>query len=352
MPKNFVSYDNAEDLMTGINNKKDDKPITITWANYNALTPAEREGKHYIITGGPKTGLFTSDIAHDGTHTAADMFDNITIVIPKNITNMAAYKNASGNRGEDITSYWKDGSLWDRIAGTNGYQLFDDLYLGDYIELDTAITASGSDTTGTKKIVIGEFDAMNNYQLNGQTDMTDYFHHLLMVPDTHFGKAAMNSSNTTVGGYVGSAMHATVLGQYNTANSISAKLYAQLGSHLKKTKELLTNSINASGYNRLGANSGCANNWTWVDCYSVLLSEIETYGSIVWSSSGYDTGNAKKQIAAFANDEQLMLPQGIYFWLKDIATSAGFCSADGYHGNAYYDGASHAYFVRPRFILA
>lgn len=267
-------------------------------------------------------------------------------------TMTAGIKNSLHNRGKNITEYWKDGSLWDRIAGTNGFELFEDLYLGDYIELDTAITASGSDTTGTKKIVIGEFDPLNNYQLTGNSDMTGYFHHLLMVPDTHFGKAKMNSSNTTAGGYVGSAMHTSVLGQYNTANSISAQLYAQLGSHLKKTKELLSNSINASGYNRLGANSGCANNWTWADCYSVLLSEIETYGSIVWSSSGYDTGNAKKQIAAFANDEQLMLPQGIYFWLKDIATAANFCYADGRSGTASSNGASDARFVRPRFILA
>lgn len=267
-------------------------------------------------------------------------------------TMTAGIKNSLHNRGKDITEYWKDGSLWNRIAGTNGFELFEDLYLGDYIELDTAITASGSDTTGTKKIVIGEFDPLNNYQLTGNSDMTGYFHHLLMVPDTHFGKAKMNSSNTTAGGYVGSAMHTSVLGQYNTSNSISAQLYTQLGSHLKKTKELLSNSINASGYNRLGANSGCANNWTWADCYSVLLSEIETYGSIVWSSSGYDTGNAKKQIAAFANDEQLMMPQEIYFWLKDIATATHFCITNGGSGNARYGHASDASFVRPRFILA
>lgn len=81
MPNNFVSYDNAEDLMTGINTKKDDKPTTITWAAYNALTPSEREGKHYIITGAPKTGLMASDIGYK-SGTVEDALDSAFGLLP------------------------------------------------------------------------------------------------------------------------------------------------------------------------------------------------------------------------------------------------------------------------------
>lgn len=320
--------------------------VQADWEQSDNTAPDYIKNKPSTLSGYGITDAYTKTQADDKLNS------RVEILIPPTITNYASYKNAGGNRGKDITEYFTDGTLWKRIAGTDGFEPFEDLYLWDYIELDTAITAPGSGMTGTKKIHIGEFNALNNYQLNVKTDMTDYFNHLLMVPDTHFGTAQMNSSNTTEGGYAGSNMHTAILGQYNTANSISAQLYAQLGSHLKKTKELLTKAINASGYNRFGTNNGCSSNWDWYDCYSVLLSEVETYGSIVWSSAGYDTGNAKKQIAAFANDEMAMFPQGIYFWLKDVATSTYFCNASGDHGRAGYGSASNSRFVRPRFIIA
>lgn len=321
--------------------------------NKPSLSTVATSGDYEDLSNKPTT-LSGYGITDAYTKTQADnkLNSRVEILIPPTITNHASYKNAGGNRGKNITEYFTDGTLWKRIAGTDGFEPFEDLYLWDYIELDTAITASGSGTTGTKKIHIGEFNALNNYQLNAKTGMKDYFNHLLMVPDTHFGTAQMNRRNTTEDGYAGSNMHTAILGQYNTANSISAQLYAQLGSHLKKTKELLTKSINASGYNRFGANSGCSSNWDWYDCYSVLLSEVETYGSIVWSSAGYDTGNAKKQIAAFTNDEMTMFPQGIHFWLKDVATSANFCGAGGNNGHADCGNASYSRFVRPRFIIA
>ena len=50
---NFVSNDNATSLMNAINQKKDSKPTTITWAEWIALTDEQREGTHYIITNVP-----------------------------------------------------------------------------------------------------------------------------------------------------------------------------------------------------------------------------------------------------------------------------------------------------------
>lgn len=50
---NFVSNDNATSLMNAINQKKDSKPSTITWAEWIALTDEQREGTHYIITNVP-----------------------------------------------------------------------------------------------------------------------------------------------------------------------------------------------------------------------------------------------------------------------------------------------------------
>ena len=44
-------------------------------------------------------------------------------------------------RGKDITSYYEDSTLWDRIAGTNWFRPYEDLYLGDYFKMSRAISA-------------------------------------------------------------------------------------------------------------------------------------------------------------------------------------------------------------------
>lgn len=450
---NFVSNDNATSLMNAINQKKDSKPSTITWAEWIALTDEQREGTHYIITNvpakfsdkdavfsikdqtltftnktatvtdsritvdtyiftfyhnqavaqaagiecswttgtvtftvdenpsenivvdilcilpalaTPKEDITAEDVSYDNTqsgleadnvqdaideviNSVEDGFKNIEIIIPPTITNYASYKNAGGNRGEDITKYWKDGSLADRIDGVNGFEPFEDLYLWDYIDLDSNITApssGGGSTTGTKRIHIGEFNGLNNYQLNKRTDNVNFFNHLRMVTGTHFGMSKMNDTNTTEGGYLGSKMHTDIIGDISTSGTLTKQLYDQLGSLLVPTTELLTNSINASGYNRFGANSGCSNNWTFADVYARLLSELESNGSIAWSSSGYDTGNAQHQLPAFKNDKAAAYPQGIYYWNKDIATSTDFCNSGGRYGYSSCDSASRVHYVR------
>lgn len=318
-----ISYDNNTNVKQAIDSKQD----TLTFDN----TPTANSNNPVKSSG------------------IKEAFDGVYIFIPITVENWAAWKNGAGNRGKDITSYWKDGSLADRIDGVNGFKHFEDLYLWDYIDLDSNITApssGGGSVTGTKRIHIGEFNGLNNYQLNKRYDNVNFFNHLRMVTGTHFGMSKMNDTNTTEGGYIGSKMHTDIIGNISTSGTLAKQLYDQLGSLLVPTTELLTNSINASGYNRFGANSGCSNNWTWADVYARLLSELESNGSIVWSSSGYDTGNAQHQLPAFKNDKAAAYPQGIYYWLKDIATSTGFCRSGGGHGGADYGGASNVNYVR------
>ena len=290
------------------------------------------------------------DAIDEVVYSVEEGFKNIEIIIPPTITDYASYKNAGGNRGEDITKYWKDGSLADRIDGVNGFKPFEDLYLWDYIDLDSNITApssGGSSITGTKRIHIGEFNGLNNYQLNKRTDNTNFFNHLRMVTGTHFGMSKMNDTNTTADGYLGSKMHTDIIGDISTSGTLAKQLYDQLGSLLIPTTELLTSSINASGYNRFGTNNGCSNGWIWREnIYARLLSELESNGSIVWSSSGYDTANAQHQLPAFKNDKSVAYPQGIYYWVKDIATSTRFCLSGSDSGIAGYGNASDVYYVR------
>ena len=64
---NFVSDDNMTALMTAIGNKKDNKPIEVTWDQYIAMSDAQKEGKHFIISEAPSSGIKAESIIYDNT---------------------------------------------------------------------------------------------------------------------------------------------------------------------------------------------------------------------------------------------------------------------------------------------
>lgn len=283
------------------------------------------------------------------------------IISIKNTANFS--HNIPRNVPKDITSYITDGTFYKRLNGTDGFELFEDIYVGDYIKMSRAITCPDSTggTVGSQYVTIAGFDTMMN---NGEDGKYVNYHHAVMVPGQgfegiqHFGRHAMNATDTTDGGYAASVMDQSVLGAVATEGStasgatINQQLYAEFGSHLKTTDELLSTSINATGTNRFGTANGCSNNWDWSMRQAVLMSEIEVYGSTVWSSSGYDTGTAKMQLPLFAHSRNAMNDRSAWYWLKDVASSAGFCCC-GDNGNAsYLDAGSAGSYVRPRFIIA
>lgn len=264
---------------------------------------------------------------------------------------------------KDITSYYTDGTLWQRLTGTDGFVLFEDIRVGDYFQMSRTISAYEKtgryQTTGSQYVTIADIDGAMYRGDNGIN-----YHHLIMVPGKgfggvqHFGHARMNASSTAAGGYKGSEMFTDTIGEVATSGStattasINQQLYAEFGSHLKTTRELISNGINASGYNRYGTATGCASSWEWTSVQAVLMSEIEVYGATVWSSSGYDTGSACRQLALFQHSELARNNRSSYYWLKDVASAARFCVA---HNPGYADsiGANFAQFcVRPRFIIA
>lgn len=265
---------------------------------------------------------------------------------------------------KDITSYITDGTFWKRLAGTDGYALFEDIYVGDYFKMSRAISAyerTGQyQTTGSQYITIAGLDTMMN---NGDQGSGITYHHAVMVPGQgfsgtqHFGRSRMNATNTTEGGYKASEMNTLVLGDVVSAGSTAAdatinqQLYAEFGAHLKTTRELVTKAINATGYNRFGSATGCASDWEWISAQAILMSETECYGSIAWSSSGYDTGNANRQLPLFAFSKQAQNNRSAYYWLKDIASAAHFCRATNYGLSGYVDASGAYHYVRPRFIL-
>ena len=161
---------------------------------------------------------------------------------------------------------------------------------------------------------------------------------------------AMNSSNTTSGGYFGTYMHSTFLtGRVLTALS---GVGITITDHLVKHSKLLTISINASGYNRYGSATGCSNNWGWkVDQYISLMSEVQLYGSIVWSSSGYDTGEANEKLAIFNLIKHNKLFGNRNIWFRDVASAADFARLNGSGGASYSDAGTTDIAPAPLILL-
>ena len=274
--------------------------------------------------------------------------------------NIPRYVN--GALGKNITAYYNDGTLWKRLNGTDGYSYLEDIYVGDYFQMSRAITCPNSyeGTIGSAWVTIA---GINTLQGNGDTvDMM--YNHLVMIPGKgeggsfHFGRQAMNTTDTTTDGYKASRMRTSVLGPVVSAGStasgatINQQLYAEFGSHLKTTRELITNALNANGVNRFGSASGCSSNWEWSSEQAILMSEVEVYGSTVWSSSGYDTGSAKVQLPLFRYSTKALNNRSSWYWLKDIASAWAFCFVSGGGLADYTNAGGSSYFVRPRFVLA
>ena len=168
-----------------------------------------------------------------------------------------------------------------------------------------------------------------------------------------FGFAAgqMNTTNTTNGGYKGSAMHTWLMG-----DATAAVKNAFGTSHLIAHQCLLSNGT----YNASSVTHGFS--WEWVpDVYLVLPSEAQL-GYRGWSDLGWSTGEAYKTLDIFQNESFMSVFGRNYgqsnnnfntshAWLRDISASSpgtNFCFAD-YNGNANYSSASN---TAGRFPLA
>ena len=260
---------------------------------------------------------------------------------------------------KDITPYWTDGTLWNRIAGSSGYKPYDDIHVGDYIDMGRTVTCPESydGTVGSQYITVA---SCGGFYGNGDTGIT--YPHIIMVPGKgfggtqHFGRHAMHAS-TPHPGYVSSDMNQSVLGPVVTEGSIATgatinqQLYYIFGSHLKTIRSLLATSISSSLYNRFGSAGGASSGWGWQSVQTRLMSEIEVYGSIAWSSSGYDTGDANHQFELFRFSKSAVNNRSAYYWLKDAASSSNFCNCDN-NGNSNYSAARGNNYVRPCFVLS
>lgn len=199
---------------------------------------------------------------------------------------------------------------------------FDDLYIGDYW------------TISHVNYRLAVFD----YYINGG-DTACTPHHAGIVPDTSLYNAAMNSTNTTDGGYVGSEMYKSNLEQAKTT------VKSAFSGHVLKHRTRLTDAVK----------NGRASNSAWYDSEVDIMCEQMVYGSGVFhpvSDGSNVTDNyavEKSQLPLFQHEPSRICNRESW-WLRDVITSYSF--ADVYKsGIADNSGASNDYGVRPFFCI-
>lgn len=154
-----------------------------------------------------------------------------------------------------------------------------------------------------------------------------------------------NPTNTTAGGYQASAVQAYCdeAGQAAIESVFGA-------AHVLTVRDLLSSDMNASaaspGYSAL---QGAASLWGWFSHKVRLMSEVEVYGTRVWSG-GYDIGTANEQFPLFRLMPQLATGLRYEYWLSGIASAVYACSVDDY-GITNLNPSSLALGVRVRFLL-
>ena len=221
------------------------------------------------------------------------------------------------------------GYLIEQVMANIAAGNFDDIYIGDYfIDSENKVyRIAGLDTELNK----------------GDTPLTS--HHAVIVTDFALTNMGWNPTNTTAGGYQASAIQAYCDGAGQTA------IEGDFGAaHVLTVRDLLSYDMNASvaspGYSAL---QGAASSWEWFYHKVRLMSEVEVYGTRVWSG-GYDIGTANEQFPLFRLMPQLATGLRYEYWLSGIASAVDACNVHS-DGTASYASTIVGLGVRVRFLV-
>ena len=209
---------------------------------------------------------------------------------------------------------------------------FEDMYPGDEITI--------LDGTYNKTwLVFGVNTEINR----GETPLITP--HFGLIPKVPLFTHSMNDSVSVTGGYANSNMHTTVLPE------VVKNLQKVLGSHLLKHYVQLSNAVNPNNLSMAGNGyKGASSGWAWYEVYAVLPSEVQVYGTTVFSSSFYDVGEANQQLPLFKFINQVQFGRD-FFWLRAVAHDGEFAQAVA-HGNASAANANNTTIsVRPLILI-
>lgn len=232
-------------------------------------------------------------------------------------------------RGRDLGASFTADQKAAIAAGT-----FDGLQLGDYWSVN-----------GVKYRIV-DFDYF--YGKGSSSANMCNTHHVVVMPDSVLANGAMNSTNSTVGGYSQSTFFTGASGAVRSTHVNTIKNVFGSSYVLSKT-EYFQSASNSSTY--------APSDTTIVSTSEVELpSEIQMFGTII-NGMG-NTGAARSirrtlsttQFALFRVRPEYIAPNQQTFWLRDVASSTAYCCLDAY-GTAAYGNATDARGHRPYFCL-
>ena len=304
---------NAKDLTTKTTPASTDSMLLFgTTSNEGAKITVDNLAEN--ILGRLTTKTFANQV---GGNSAATILAQLATLNSKTLPYTLESRN--------LTDWWYTGNGKSEVAAGN----FTNVRPGDYI--------LGS-STGKKYWVV---DLDYYYQHGSSSSFSK--HHLTMMCAWNTGSKAMNSTNTTEGGYVGSEMYTT-----HVPNVISTYLTPDFGSNLLTFPCMLGNTMTSSTARGNGL-AGATTNRAWSDEQAILPGEVQVYGYQAYGTA-YDTGNHKHQLAMFREYGYNKVVGRDSIWLRDVASSAYFAHAHG-NGGVYGNNASSAIGVRPLFVL-
>ena len=256
--------------------------------------------------------LFSTFVA--GMNQNAEVLEtHLSDFMPHGVDN-AGFRNSiyrGKNLGTSVTT-----EQYNNIA--NG--TFKDLYIGDYWTIN-----------GTKYLIA----AFNYYYNAGDSGLTQ--NHITLVPESTMYNHAMNDTNTTDGGYVGSKMYTEGLDQ--AKNTIATDFSGHVVNHRKYLCNAVTDGEASAG--------------AWMDSEVELMNEMMVYGSVVNGHATYglyNVGIEKTQLPLFALRPDIANIRSSY-WLRDVSSASHFASVYSI-GTAYYGNASYSSGVRPVFSIS
>lgn len=184
---------------------------------------------------------------------------------------------------------------------------FDDLYVGDYWEIN-GVRYRIADINYWKGV---------GYQESVQTP------HILIVPDTALGSGQMHTSNSTSGGYRNSAMKTVRLNQI--ANSLPDVF----------KKILISHRMFSDG--------------TWINASVDLMNEVMVHGTYICTDNSNKQTSDAQQLSLFRLCPELK-SIGQNYWLRNVAGSQTHTLISQY-GDASTDAATSTYGIRPVFAV-
>jgi hypothetical protein len=153
-------------------------------------------------------------------------------------------------------------------------------------------------------------------------------HHIALVVDTNSNSKWANSDDTSRG-YTNSVLQSYLNG--TVLNNIKSDFISLFGG---------STGLEHLASHNLHASTGLSS-WAWTSAeYISALTEIQAYGSTVWSPTGFQTGEAFKPIALFQKYRINEIIKNNWVWLRDAYTTTNACAVSS-NGDANTTNASY-----------